>query len=72
MTDDERDARIETLTDAIADTNRAVAETSRIAAETSRVVASLAGETAFLQRLMRTHLVVDHGYDLPDGEPGDE
>lgn len=48
MTDDERDARIDTLTDAIADTNHNVA--------------ALTADVASLARLMRQHLIQDHGY----------
>lgn len=83
MTDDERDARIETLTDAIAETNRAVnvlttnvtSLTADVASLTSDVtsltagVTSLTGDVASLSRLMRTHLVEDHDYpDIDDDE----
>jgi hypothetical protein len=49
MTDDERDARIETLSDGIADTNRNVAILTR--------------DVLSLTRVMRAHLIHDHGYD---------
>lgn len=52
MTGDERDARIDALIDAVADTNRNVA--------------SLAADTASLSRVMRLHLTLDHGYEDPD------
>lgn len=76
MTDDERDARIETLTDAIAETNRAVnVLTTNVTSLTAGVaaltgdVAALTADVASLSRLMRTHLVEDHGYpDIDDGE----
>lgn len=76
MTDDERDARIETLTDAIAETNRAVnALTTNVASLTGNVasltgnVTSLTGDVASLSRMMRTHLVEDHDYpDIDDDE----
>ena len=48
MTDDERDARIDTLIDAIADTNRNVN--------------TLADDVAALTRVMDLHLRHDHGY----------
>lgn len=54
VTDDERDARIDTLIDAIADTNRNVA--------------TLATDLSSLTRLVRLHLIHDHGYEEPDDE----
>lgn len=60
MTDDERDDRIDTLTDAVADTNRAVRELVGVVAGVSRDVASLT-------TVVRLHLFHDHGYgDDPD------
>jgi len=74
--DEERDRRIETLTDAIADAHRAAAEAHRAAAGadarisrlaeqqeiTGQRVALLADDIATLSRLMRQHLIVDHDY----------
>jgi hypothetical protein len=54
MTDEERDATINTLVDAIAATNRNV----------NLLTADVAG----LTRVMRLHLVQDHGYEDPDDE----
>jgi hypothetical protein len=54
MTDDERDARIDSLIDAIGDTNRNVA--------------TLATEVSSLTRVVRLHLVHDHGYEDSNDE----
>lgn len=76
MTDDERDARIDTLTDAIADTNRnvnaiagqvaslagQVASLADAQAVTERHITLLASDITSLARLMRQHLRDDHGY----------
>lgn len=85
MNDEERDARLESLLDAIADTNRTVAALS---ADTSNAIAALAArqettdrqlallttDIASLARLMRQHLVIDHGYPEIDetDEPDDD
>lgn len=72
MTDDDRNARIETLADAIADTNRAVAGLSdhaervdrqleRVDRQVDRVVLGI--ET--LADVVQLHLQNDHGYPRP-------
>lgn len=50
MNDDQRDERIEMLTDALAETNRSMAEANRSMAETNRVVAETSRVVAATSR----------------------
>lgn len=82
MTDGERDQRIETLTDAIAETNRnlghrieqlaiEVAENSRTVTALLAVAAITNGNVNTLTELVHLHLHVDHDYpDLDDDDGG--
>lgn len=65
MNDEERESRIETLTDAVAATNRNM---GAAIAETNRAVAALTADVASLSRLMRAHLIHDHGYPEIDDD----
>lgn len=80
MNDDERDARMETLTDAIADAHRAAADAQRAAADAQRSAADaqrsivaldermvvMVNSVTTLADLFERHLRRDHGYGEPD------
>lgn len=68
MTDAERDARIDTLTDAIADTNRAVMALAVNGERTESNVTKLTANVDGLMWIMRQHLIVDHGYPEPEDD----
>lgn len=77
MTDDERDQRIGTLTDAIAETNRNI---NALGAKVDALIDQVDALTGVVEKqgtqiaqnstqvdalvwIMRQHLIVDHGYD---------
>lgn len=68
MTDDERDARLETLIDLAADTNRRLAALTTETASNTAAIGLLTKDIASLTRVMRLRLIHDHGYEPPDDE----